>query len=218
MTTPAEPRRYRRYITGGIFVAVALVATAVTVSLLPTHPATKTGVAAPTSSAPAASGGSETSASPDPTASPSSPPAERGETPTQPDAATGQPREVATAPPRLVNPPPQQSESEVGKLVAGFPDAVPLAPKSTISTSSLDSDGTRVQASLEASTPESAADVTTYYEKLFAALGFPGTPSPAASGSTAVLFARGGESVTLTVTPSATGSRYSLFGVLGAGA
>ncbi|WP_411701302.1 hypothetical protein [Conyzicola sp.] len=206
MTTPAEPRRYRPYIVGGIVLAVALAVIAVTVSLLPAGPAAQP--SASPSNDPAASG---SSASPSPSLS------ERGETPPGPATRALPPGEPAPPPPPLVKPPASQTESEVGELVAGFPENIPLVPESTISTSSLDSDGTRVQASVVASTPASAADVTTYYENLFAALGFPGSPLPAASGSSAVSFARGGESVTLTVTPSPDGSRYSLFGVLGAG-
>jgi hypothetical protein len=103
-----------------------------------------------------------------------------------------------------------------GSVVAGFPSAIPVAAKSRIVSSSVSSSDNRLQVTLEATTSISPAKVTEFYRAHFAALSLYGTVTPSLGTSSAVVFALGDDSVTLTVEPDGDGSRYSLFGALSA--
>jgi len=115
----------------------------------------------------------------------------------------------------LVSAPLPATASAAKKLVAGFPAAIALKPKSTIVNSSVSSSGNTMQATLSAKTDADGDEVIAYYEKLFAKIGLAGSPVPSTGGTESYSFARGNDSVTLTVTPSkSNGSSYALFGVL----
>ena len=107
-----------------------------------------------------------------------------------------------------------RSASQLGKLVSGFPAAVPIVDDSTIVSSSVDSNGGTVQATVVARTPRSADQVLELYQTAFAALGLPATAVASANGDRALAFARDGSSVTLTVSDSSTTTNYSLFAVI----
>jgi hypothetical protein len=104
--------------------------------------------------------------------------------------------------------------SELGKLVDVFPAAVPIADDSTVVSSSVDSNGGTVHATVVARTSRSADDVVALYEMAFAALGLSASTVPSASGERAVAFSRDGSNVTLTVTDSDSATTYSLFAVI----
>jgi hypothetical protein len=106
------------------------------------------------------------------------------------------------------------SASARGALVKGFPAAVPLAVGSKVVSSSVSVSNKTLQAALDAETTSTPAQVVAYYEKLFAKAGLPATENSAAPDTRSLSFVRGTDSVTLTVTATKTGSRYSLFGVL----
>jgi hypothetical protein len=108
------------------------------------------------------------------------------------------------------------SASASGSLVKGFPSIIPLASASTVASSSIDSSGTIVQATVVARTTVAFGGVVDFYNKQFAKFGIAPTAVPAAGGSVAYSFVRDNDSVTLTVTPADGGSRYSVFGVLDA--
>jgi hypothetical protein len=103
-----------------------------------------------------------------------------------------------------------------GSVVAGFPGAIPVVKKSRIVSSSVSSSDNRLQVTLEATTSASPAVVTEFYRAHFAALSLYGTGTPSLGGASAMVFALGDDSVTLTVQPDGDGSRYSLFGALSA--
>jgi hypothetical protein len=144
--------------------------------------------------------------------------------------ATLPPRTSSEVPNPLVKPPPEvlplkpvkrlltgalpAKASARGALAKGFPAAVPLAGKSTVLSSSVSVNGKTVQAAVDAETSSTPAEVVAYYQKLFARAGLPGTETASTPESRSVSFVRGTDSVTLTVTATKTGSRYSLFGVL----
>jgi hypothetical protein len=109
-----------------------------------------------------------------------------------------------------------KSESAIGKLVKGFPSVIPVAQASTVASSSVASSGSIVQATLVARTTVASAGVVDFYSKQFAKFGIVPSSVPAADGSTAFSFTRDNDNVTITVTPAAGGSRYSVFGVLDA--
>jgi len=132
--------------------------------------------------------------------------AEQTAAPTLPPSAKREPLVSAPLPP---------TASASKKLVAGFPAAIALKPKSTIVNSSVSSSGSIMQATLSAKTEASGDEVVAYYEKLFAKIGLAGSPVPSTGGTESYSFARGNDSVTLTVTPSkSNGASYALFGVL----
>ena len=107
-----------------------------------------------------------------------------------------------------------RSASQLGKLVSGFPAAVPIVDDSTIVSSSVDSNGGTVQATVVARTSRSADEVLELYQTAFAALGLPATAVASANGDRSLAFARDGSSVTLTVSDSSTTTNYSLFAVI----
>ncbi|GGE91670.1 hypothetical protein [Mycetocola zhadangensis] len=117
--------------------------------------------------------------------------------------------------PNLVSTPLPPTASAAGGLVEGFPAAViPLNPNTAVQSSSVASAENRLQVTLAASTPSATDAVLEFYRVSFAALHLVDSVAPAASGSTALLFTRGGpDTVLLTVTPDGSGgTTYSVFG------
>ena len=171
--------------------------------------ATPTTSAGPTPSSSAGAIGPTSGSAMPPTAAPRTATevlADQTAAPTLPPSAKREPLVSAPLPP---------TASAAKKLVAGFPAAIALKPKSTIVNSSVSSSGGTMQATLSAKTEADGAEVIAYYEKLFAKIGLAGSPVPSTGGTESYSFARGNDSVTLTVTPSkSNGSSYALFGVL----
>jgi len=134
---------------------------------------------------------------------------------TAPDAPAG-PAPAAPAP-ALVTLPLPDTSSAVGSVVAGFPERVlPAAPQSSIASSSVAAEGSRLQAALAATTPLPAQEVLDFYSTTLTELGLVGAPVPAPDGSSALVFTRGVNTVTLTATPVADGSEYTVFGLFSA--
>jgi hypothetical protein len=149
------------------------------------------------------------------------------ETSPAPDA-TGQASEVLPAPeetsplglppspplPDLVTLPLPPTASETGALVAGYPaNLIPPTTDATVASSSVASADNRLQVTLAASTPMTSDAVLEFYRVAFAANDFVDSVAPAASGSSALLFTRGTDTMMLTVTPTpGGGTDYSVFG------
>ncbi|GAB3604650.1 hypothetical protein GCM10027413_00590 [Conyzicola nivalis] len=215
---PPSPSALRRFVVAGLVLAGVISVIAVTYTVLPTPASTPMpGVAAPTGKA-----GDDASSAPE-DGDPLQPvPFEPAPLPVGPRTTT----EVeATAPddgrqpapdalaPLLTGGVPVDAAARK-KLVAGFPDLIPIAEPSTLVASSVSSSEGRVQATLEATTTQSPAQVTEYYRTVFAALSLQGVTAPSVGGSTGTVFALGDGSVTLTVRPDGDGARYSLFGAI----
>lgn len=135
---------------------------------------------------------------------------------TEPDAPVDTPP-GSTPLPALVTLPLPDTSSAVGSVVAGFPDRVlPAAPQSTITSSSVAAEGSRLQATLSAETPLTVAEVLDFYRTTLAEVGLVDAPVPAVDGSTALAFTRGLNTVTITATPIENGSQYTVFGTFSA--
>ena len=211
----------RRLILAGLGLSVVLIIVAVAASLLPGTPGTPGSGAGPSPSPLAAAGTlnpiepitSPTDAPADITPSTPKPVGPRTTTEVQQGAAP-----VVTLPPSpaagpLVSGPLPASATSTGALVVGFPSAIPLPSGNTIATSSVSSSGNQLQATLSATTTVDTAELVNWFSLQFAKLRLPGSPVPAVGGSTAYAFARGDDSITLTVTPAtAGGSHYTLLG------
>ncbi len=105
------------------------------------------------------------------------------------------------------------TSSAVGSIVAGFPTRViPEAPHSSVATSSVAAEGSRLQAALTAQTTLSVVEVMDFYRTALAGFGLFDTPAPALDGSSALAFTRGDNTVTLTATTIDGGCRYVVFG------
>jgi hypothetical protein len=99
-------------------------------------------------------------------------------------------------------------------LVKGFPsDVIALADSSTVLSSSLTSDGERIQASLEATDTAPVADVIARYTERLVELGFTWSTAEAPDDSTAVSFTRKGHTVVISARPQAEGSLFTVFGI-----
>lgn len=113
----------------------------------------------------------------------------------------------------LVSLPLPPAASSSGSVVSGFPSSlIPGIPDSLIDSSSVATEGDRLQAALEARTTLRSEDVLAFYRQHFAPLGLLETPSATTKRSTTLSFTRGDDSVTLAVTAVAGGSSYVLFG------
>lgn len=217
---PASHSALRRFVVAGLVLAAVACTVAVTYTVVPTPASTPMpGVAAPTGGS--SDGGSSEPSDTDDVA-PESVPFEPAPTPAGPRttteveaAAPGDGRQPApdALGPLLTGDVPADASARK-KLVAGFPDLIPIAEPSTLVTSSVTSSEGRVQATLEATTPQSPEQVTEYYRGIFAALSLQGVTTSAVAGSTGTIFSLGDDSVTLTVRPDGDGSRYSLFGAI----
>lgn len=116
--------------------------------------------------------------------------------------------------PPLVTTPLPPTASAADALVDGFPVAViPLNPDTAVQTSSVASAENRLQVTLTASTSATAEAVLEFYRVSLAAHNLVDSVAPAATGSTALLFSRGADTILLTVTPAESGgTTYSVFG------
>jgi hypothetical protein len=165
--------------------------------------------------------------SPTPTAGPgrearSDPPgnAASGETDTKAprDDSTMLPRPPSKNRAPLVQLPLPKSGSAQGELVAGFPsDLLPIPADDAVASSSVSTEGKYMQAGVEVTSARSATDVVAYYQATYATLGLAVREIGAVSGSTAYAFARGENTITLTVVPATSGSTFTLFGAFRAG-
>jgi hypothetical protein len=212
-----------RAIVVGIAVVAAIAIGAITLASMDGSPGKPTAGTTP-SATPAAVAGPSTAPS---TGSSTAPPSSAAPSPgaTTPRGTTTeqhQPGAVAGAvfpspapiAPLYTGPLPKPA-SAIGKLVAGFPSVIPLAQGSTIADSSVSSSDGILQATLVAKTSLSASAVIALYQSELAKVSLQGAALPAIGGSTAFGFARDGNSITLTVTPSSSGgSTYSVLGVL----
>lgn len=156
-----------------------------------------------------------------PSPSATAPSAENGSSPGQEQApSSGQPlyppRPLAAADPLVSAPLPETAHRDRA-IVEGFPAVISLAPASEVMFSSVASERDRVQAGLDAMSSSAPAAVLAHYRSTFATLGLVEEPVSAADGSQAVAFDRGPSTITVTVWPTDTGSRYTVFGVLVAG-
>jgi hypothetical protein len=112
-----------------------------------------------------------------------------------------------------VSAPLPRTASATGGLVSGYPDAVlPLTPGAHVDSSSVASQGDRLQVTLTATTDAGVTDVLAFYRTALAKYGMYDTPAPAQGGATALRFSRDGSTVTITATPSDDGSTYVIFG------
>jgi hypothetical protein len=102
-----------------------------------------------------------------------------------------------------------------GGLVRDFPAIVPAFPSSTVSTSTVTASGSIFQSTFDASTRATCAKVEEFYQLRLAKAGLAATPLDSTASTDSVSFTRGGDSVTLTLTPASGGScSYSIFAVL----
>ncbi|WP_295014245.1 hypothetical protein [uncultured Microbacterium sp.] len=110
----------------------------------------------------------------------------------------------------LVKAPLPASGSADGAVVAGFPENVlgPL-PGSTLGSTSIATEGTRMQATLIASSTSPEDDIRAHYQQLWAGLGL----HPETTSDGTLSFTGAYESVTLAISSSGTGNRYTLSGV-----
>jgi len=131
--------------------------------------------------------------------------------PTEPEPVVLPPSKPRTA---LVSLPLPPAASSRGEIVDGYPlDVMPNVPDSSVEHSSVVTEGDRLQAALEARTTAGTADILAFYRQHFAPLGLLESPTTSAKRSSTLSFARGDDSVTLSVTAVAGGSTYVLFGV-----
>jgi hypothetical protein len=145
---------------------------------------------------------------------PESTPAPAEEVPSDETPAAGPPTLPPSEPlPDPVSLPFPDSASATGKLVKGFPTgAVPEAPDSTVTSSSVTAEGSRLQIALSAESSRAVVDVLDFYRTELAKVGMYDTPAPALSGSSALIFARGDHTVTLSATTVEGGCRYVILG------
>lgn len=133
-----------------------------------------------------------------------------------PDGATGLPLPSDGA--VLVRRPLPPAASTIGDFAPGFPrEVIGIPPGSTISSSSLASEGDRLQAGLVGMAPGTGGSVMEHYRAAFTTLGLTGREAAAAPGSTAEVFTLGENSITVTVVTRDGGVEFSVLGILLAG-
>jgi hypothetical protein len=213
------PRRARWLIGGGIALAAVIVALGVGLSLAP-GPRVKDVASGPD---PTATNGAVPgpAASAPPTNSPLGPtptptPGKRASAEVENPGASARALPPSKPQAPLFTGPMPKTASAAGSLVEGFPEVIPVAKRSSISTSSVASSGRTLQATLVAKTASNSTDLIGYYTTALAKVGLSANPLPSVGGSTGLSFARGSDSITLTVTPTSSGSSYSVYGVLSA--
>ncbi|QNE36683.1 hypothetical protein [Leifsonia shinshuensis] len=209
----------RTWIILGLSAAVVIAAGAFVISQAPVQAPTTAAGSSPTAShsTPATGSGSKpgSTGSTDTPLAPVTPPAvtKRYTTEVLPAAPATSPALPPTTPlPYPVSAPLPKSAAAVGALAAGYPTSVlPQAPGSTIKTSSIASQSNHLQVTLTAGSTQQVTDVVAFYRGILAKYGMYDSAAPALAGSTSALFVRGGNSVTLTVTPATSGTTYALF-------
>lgn len=132
-----------------------------------------------------------------------------GEVPPVPESA-GPPPPVEYVP--LVTGPLPPTAATEGELVAGFPAKVPIYDDSDIVTSSVSSEGDRMQAAFDAEVDATPQAVLDFYVARFGELGLVGSHSAAVGGSRALSFVRQNESLVVTVSESGGRTRYTVSG------
>lgn len=111
----------------------------------------------------------------------------------------------------LVSAPLPKDAAEQGALVDGYPtDVAAPAPASDVIDSSIASDGTTMQAALNARTDQTPDEIADHYRAVWAKLGLAPTT---ADGST-VAYADQFTSITLVARESGTGTVYTLYATL----
>lgn len=116
----------------------------------------------------------------------------------------------------LTTAPPNQSGEGI---VDAFPTDVILVPSdSEVLSSSVTSDGTRVQAALDATAASSCADLLIAYRSWFTRGDFTETTTSETADHAQLTFTRGTESATLTTTTERDGCTIALIAVLEVGA
>ena len=155
---------------------------------------------------------------PGPGAAPGKAPTPASEVPAPTSARTGLPPPTTPAVVRLRLPLPANASAR-GKVVPGFPATiVPVPPRATIVNSSVTGQNTRLQVGLVAISASRPADVVAFYRASLAGAGFVEKPVPAADGTVATSFVRGGDGVVVSVrTAQGGGSQISVAGTLVAG-
>lgn len=222
--------KQRTLIVAGLAAAAVIAAGAFTLTQLPTP--TTSGASRSASSTPTPSDSTATtpSTSPAPSApTPSStagPGSGAGAGPDTPAAGKRYSTEVlppveSTGPalppseplPVPVSAPLPRTASATGGLVSGYPEKVlPLTPGAHVDSSSVASQGDRLQVTLTATTPSGVTDVLAFYRTALAKYGMYDTAAPAQGGATALRFARDGSTVTVTAAPTDDGVEYVIFG------
>ena len=122
---------------------------------------------------------------------------------------------AATSPPvpAVDGPFPATAESAVGRLVASYPvDVLPLAPGTTVGSSSVSVSGERVQVALVADSASAGDDVLAFYLRTLRAQGFVEEPATTAPGQVVVAVRRAGSSVVVTTGPG--DEAYSIYAIL----
>ena len=123
---------------------------------------------------------------------------------------------VTTAP--LATAPLPRAASAGGRLVGGFPSFLRPARSSRVDTSSVSTSESNLQVALVGSTSLPPGDVLLAYRTRLAGRGLAEQAPPAVpAGSDAAEFRRGRSTVTVTVTPQGSRTRYSVLAFLHAG-
>ncbi len=118
----------------------------------------------------------------------------------------------------LISGPLPESASATGELVAGFPTSViSLPPGAEVISSAIATEGERMQVTVVATSAAPEEEVQSYFEGVFSDLGMTGAETPAASGSKAVTWSRGTDSIVVATTPDAGETRLSVFALFTAG-
>lgn len=213
----------RHLVLAGIVAAALIVAGATVLNVLPTPtdhpvatmPASTVGGPSPNRHADTANAGT---ANADGSAAPAPPGKVGKRLTTEVQPPTAKATKAALPPskpvPAFYQGPAPAPASATGKVVVGFPEHLTLAPDTEVGASAVSTSGSIVQATLTATTTQSLAQVIGYYQQALGRFGMVAKSLPAVGGSTALGFARGSNTVTLTVTPTTHGVEYSLFGTL----
>lgn len=120
-----------------------------------------------------------------------------------------------TRPPKYLIDQAPDADRATGSVVAGYPVAYLRLPKAAdVDASEVSSQGTRVQAVLEATCDCAVADVVAFHDKTLARLGLAGKAVAATGGSTARSYRDQNDAVTLTVRRDGNETTYTLYSVI----
>ncbi|OFI38344.1 hypothetical protein BIU82_18115 [Arthrobacter sp. SW1] len=138
-----------------------------------------------------------------------------------PSAAASQPQVVPASAPALesaTTPAPGEAAA-VASLAPGFPQKlIPLMPKASLKSSSVDKNSSPASAALVATIPAPATAVFTFYAKAFAAQGFKAVPGEAVGGTKSRDFIRAnGETANISVVEEAGASTFTVGANVAAG-
>lgn len=156
--------------------------------------------------------------SPAPTPSPTPTRAAGSGTEVLPPTATPTTPHLGVDPTPLFTEPLPKTASATGKLVAGFPTKVISVPSGTkIVSSSISTQGDRMQLSLVGTSPASVGDVQSYFQGTFSTLGLTAAVTPSAPGTVATTYSRGSDRITVTTAAGSDGTQLTVFGLFTAG-